>query len=135
MTNMSLASELCVTCQMCCNGSLFESVAISANEARRLEQHQPGICNGSTAHLPQPCIALSRFEGCTVYHLRPNSCAKFTCSVLHRANIGAITPEKAHALIDELKELKDTADNAGGEEAKLAKQAFKKLARSQFKRQ
>lgn len=135
MTDPSLASDLCVTCQMCCNGSLFPSVAISSTEARRLEQHQPGICNGSTNALPQPCIALSRFEGCTAYHLRPRSCASFTCSVLHRATIGAITPAKAHALIDKLKELKDTADHAGGDEGKQAKEAFRKLARTQFRRQ
>ncbi|WGI22576.1 YkgJ family cysteine cluster protein [Amylibacter sp. IMCC11727] len=134
MTDSTLASDLCVSCQMCCNGSLFKSISISATEARRLEQHQPGMCNGSTTDLSLPCIALSRFEGCTAYHIRPKSCAVFSCSVLHRAQIGAITKDKAQALIAQLKDLKDTADHAGGEEAKQAKVAFKKLLKTAFLR-
>ena len=129
-----ITTDLCISCQLCCNGTFFEHVSISAAESRRLEQFLPGICNSSTSELPQPCLALSRTQGCTAYHLRPNACAKFTCSVLHRTKTGQLPQEDAEALIDKAKELKQEADHAGGNEGKLARYALKRLVEREFLR-
>ena len=134
MTDNALASDICIACQLCCNGTIFPSISVSAREAARLEQHQPGICNGSRSELPTPCIALSSNEGCTAYHLRPNACAAFTCSLLHRATMGSLSLEKAEQIIEDMKELKKTADHASEEEAETARRALRKLTRKEFLR-
>ena len=128
------ASDLCVSCQLCCNGGFFPEVRINAAEARRLEQHLPGICNGSETGLPQPCIALHPLEGCTIYHLRPNGCQKFACSLLHRMKQGDIAYVEALDIVERARDLRAEADYGRGDSAQEALIAFKRLAKREFLR-
>ena len=131
---MSDAADLCVSCQLCCNGGFFPKVQITPAEAQRLDQHMPGICGGSDSGLPQPCIARHPAEGCTVYHLRPNGCRKFTCSLLHRLKQGDVSAREAQETVARARDLRTEADYGRGDGAELARAAYKRLIRRDFLR-
>ncbi len=126
------AKDLCVSCQLCCSGGFFPEVRIHRAEARRLEQHVPGICSGSETALPQPCIALHPREGCTIYHLRPDGCRKFTCSLLHRLKRGEVSWSSAIETVEKARDLRAEADYGSEEAAEGARDLFKRLVRREF---
>ena len=94
-----LAARLCLTCGLCCDGTLFKDVQVAgARDRDRLAawgvRLQPAS-GRSTAptRLPQPCQAL---DGCTcrVYPDRPSRCRDFEC-LLFKSVLQGKTGERA----------------------------------------
>ena len=80
------ASELCTSCGMCCDGTLFSFVAISASEAQTLTAAGIEVRDeAGRLRLLQRCGAL---EGCscTVYAQRPFVCRRFDCLLARSLN-------------------------------------------------
>jgi Fe-S-cluster containining protein len=76
---MTSAEELCLSCGLCCDGSLFWAVPIKRGE----EAPAPLDADGK---LRQPCAC---FNGaCTIYASRPAACRTFDCRVLQTVQAG-----------------------------------------------
>jgi Fe-S-cluster containining protein len=91
--------SLCVTCGLCCDGTLFSTAPLEAGEAARLGDAVQTTVDG--AALRQPCRAL-RGACCEVYEARPAVCRRFNCFVLHQLETGAVSEADADAFIDDV---------------------------------
>jgi hypothetical protein len=83
MTSTSTASDLCLACGLCCDGTLFSKVRLSASDAvKTLRTAGLAVSPGATAEFAQPCPALQSDCRCRVYADRPGQCRKFECRLL-----------------------------------------------------
>jgi uncharacterized protein len=94
------ASELCTSCALCCDGTLFGSVKIDADERPRLRL--PIVEAESGYVLAQPCVAL-RGARCSAYEERPRSCARYECELRKRVVAGAVTAVEARAKVERIR--------------------------------
>lgn len=75
----SRAEHLCLSCGLCCDGSLFWAVPIGKGE------NVPAPL-GADRRLRQPCVC---FNGaCSIYADRPAACRTFDCRVLQTVQAG-----------------------------------------------
>jgi Fe-S-cluster containining protein len=91
---------LCLSCGLCCDGSLFALVAIDPTEARVLRDAGVAVLDeGGRLKLPQRCGALDGCR-CRVYPGRPAGCRRFTCLLLHALEHGELGLEEAKAEVE-----------------------------------
>jgi Fe-S-cluster containining protein len=90
------ASALCLSCGLCCDGGLFNWVALTSDDRTRLQ------ANGldGPEQLIHPCPHYST-PACTIYAVRPTQCSKYRCEVLKAFEAGEIDEGTAHGLVDE----------------------------------
>lgn len=101
-----LTDTLCTQCGLCCDGSLFADVELAgADESAGLEAMGLEIeeDDADGALLVQPCAAL-RGRRCGIYAHRPECCRTFECGLLQRVRRGALSVERAAAVIAEARE-------------------------------
>jgi uncharacterized protein len=107
------ASEenLCTSCGLCCDGSLFAEVELGSRresfsvESMGLDVDESDEDN-RTPILNQPCAAL-KTRRCTVYKFRPGCCRTFECRLLQQAKAGAISFDNAKTQVaDVLREIR-----------------------------
>lgn len=88
-------SNLCLECGLCCDGSLFQFVAVPPWEAPRLQQlGLPLQPRRDRLTMPLPC---GRLEGrcCSIYEARPSGCRAFVCALGKRLEAGALSEAEA----------------------------------------
>ncbi|MDQ8185375.1 YkgJ family cysteine cluster protein [Pelagicoccus sp. SDUM812002] len=98
---MNAAEKLCLSCGMCCDGSLFDNVRLGGDEDPEYFKTLGLPVKRSRAKLPiafvrQPCPALCGDCTCRIYEDRPHQCRSFECGVFKDASSGKITYESAH---------------------------------------
>lgn len=118
--------HLCLTCGLCCDGTMFENAEVTPEEAARLE----GRVNLSAdrTKLVQGCRAL---EGCKcgVYEDRPAKCRAFSCFLLASLEAGTITEQEAREGVAEAMSRRDAvATLMGDDDPRRALVAARKLA-------
>ena len=91
--------SLCLTCGLCCDGTLFSSVPIDKPEAARLKGRVSFVRGGGS--MKQPCRALDG-SSCRVYEDRPATCRKFRCLALWQVESGEVSEGDAQAFIAEV---------------------------------
>lgn len=93
--------RLCRHCGLCCDGTLFAWVPLSAPEATRLPQLGLSVIQreGATPALRQPCSALQG-KDCRVYAGRPAPCRSFRCHQLIALGEGEASEAEATARVD-----------------------------------
>lgn len=87
--------EVCKSCGLCCNGSLFKTASIekSSHHLLKVKQNESG-----DYYFNLPCNA--HIDGCCViYSKRPEACAVFQCKLLKKVNAKKITDEQALLLV------------------------------------
>ncbi|MCC6336912.1 MAG: YkgJ family cysteine cluster protein [Myxococcales bacterium] len=89
--------SLCLRCGLCCDGALFGTASVTAEEAARLEGRV--ALTPDRRNLVQPCRALSGCA-CTVYEDRPATCRAFKCEVLAALEHGEVTEAEALAEVE-----------------------------------
>jgi len=109
------AEALCLSCGLCCDGSLFWAVALEAGD----ELPGPRAAGGE---LPQPC-AFHGAGGCTIYVARPRQCRGFTCHVLEAVQSGRHDVEWARTRIEAMRHLLAGLDDALPGEGALYRRA------------
>lgn len=94
--------DLCPSCGLCCNGVLFATVRLSAEEAVPALEKQGAIWESSPAGKAflQPCPAF-RGSHCAIYSERPLKCREFHCGLLAAVAQGQMTLARAQAEIRE----------------------------------
>lgn len=118
--------SLCLTCGLCCDGTMFENVELSAGEAERLEGRV--WLSEDRNFLEQGCRAL---EGCKcgVYEDRPQKCREFSCFFLSSLEAGTITEDEAREGVAEAMARRDAvAKLMGDDDPRRALVAARKLA-------
>ncbi len=104
------ASDLCVACGLCCDGSIYARVSLEPEEI------EPAAAEGLEvfARDDKPFFKLGcpRLDGtaCQIYERRPLRCRSFRCVLLHRLDTGDIQIDEAVAVATEARRLADHAD-------------------------
>src|SRR5262245_36009163 len=88
-----VAQNLCLTCGLCCDGTLFKDVQLqSADDPAMLKRAGlPLSIPRSEFRIPrlkQPCAALGVDCRCGIYAARPSCCRQFECLLLKSALAG-----------------------------------------------
>ena len=100
-----IENDLCTTCGMCCDGTIFDFVRVEDGEAGRLSPHlalraEPG--HGTV--FDQPCPQL-KDRRCAIYAARPARCARYECEVLRGVKAGTVDIEDAHRRVAQAQKL------------------------------
>jgi hypothetical protein len=106
------AGDLCLSCGLCCDGSLFDVVKLEpADDARKLKMLGLPVTvsrsNAALARFPQPCAALCTDRTCRVYADRPSQCRIFECGVLKDVKAGRIAFAVALRLVKKARQRSD----------------------------
>lgn len=92
----SPSETLCLSCGMCCSGSLHNWTKLQPHE--KVPAQQSGLTvftrRDGTPAFRQPCAA---FEDpvCTIYTRRPEACRSYVCPLLKRLMDGEISLDEA----------------------------------------
>jgi hypothetical protein len=115
--------DLCLSCGLCCDGSLFWAVPVAPGEDTPVPLDGEG-------RLRQPCAC---FNGaCTIYPDRPSACRSFDCRVLQTVRAGVRDEAWARAQIAAMRRLLAALDAAlPSPEPSLYRRAAEFLARHQ----
>ncbi len=91
---MSL-SALCLECGLCCDGTLFRQVRISADERARLVTLGIGVGTKKKGDVMWlPCGKLNG-RCCTIYDARPGGCRRFVCALGAKLERGEVSFDDA----------------------------------------
>jgi Fe-S-cluster containining protein len=104
---LSSSQGLCLTCGLCCDGTLFWGVPlIPDDDVTALKAAGINIFSDSTLTvLKLPCAAHKNCT-CTVYGNRPQECRTFKCKLLKRFEQDDISEQSAREIINKMKSLK-----------------------------
>lgn len=99
------ATQICVGCAMCCNGTLYGRARVAIGEERRIvDEGLELVKSEEKSYFRLPC----RFESCgrcTIYETRFEVCRTFQCALLRRAEAGEIDLEKASSIVAKAQDL------------------------------
>lgn len=104
MSNCS-ASDLCIKCGACCDGTAFGQVPIEDTDLAGVSLKMNLMEAEGKRILKQPCAAHIN-NACTIYSQRPFVCGDYECELLKEYVSGEVSKYEAHAAIDKLKLLK-----------------------------
>jgi hypothetical protein len=88
--------SLCLSCGLCCDGTMFREVPVTPEEARTLGAR--ARFDRTRTRMRQPCRALEACR-CQVYDERPAKCRAFSCLVLQALERGEVSAAEAHEAI------------------------------------
>ena len=77
---MSDSSSICLSCGLCCDGTLIGHVQLGKEELPTLKDLLEIERTDESGFFLQPCK--SYCDGCTIYLNRPKQCANFNCGLL-----------------------------------------------------
>lgn len=109
------AQDLCLSCGLCCDGSLFWAVELDAPDDVP-HGAEPG------GQLPQPC-AFHCDGACQIYATRPGQCRAFVCKVLEAVQGGSRNAAWGRARIEAMRHLLAGLDDALPGEGALYRRA------------
>lgn len=91
----STAEQICLACNMCCNGMLFAKVKLTPQEGTEhsAERDEDG------PHFPHPCANLCSSGACDIYEARPGECRAYHCDLLDKLNDGLLSKDAALEII------------------------------------
>ncbi len=92
----SQSGDLCLTCGLCCDGSLFGSVELLLEDnLERLRFLGIPVRNTARRRFSQPCAALLEDRSCEIYSERPCQCRRFNCALLTAVGQGRVSRTNA----------------------------------------
>lgn len=100
------ATDICVRCGLCCDGSLFKFTPLDENKdeglVRTLEANRvvivPDASDPGKSGMVQPCQCSSP-TGCKIYLKRPSICRAYRCKTLQQLELGEIDEAEAQARV------------------------------------
>ncbi|PZR04844.1 MAG: zinc/iron-chelating domain-containing protein [Archangium gephyra] len=113
---MSL-STLCLSCGLCCDGTLFRQVAITPEERVRLEELRIGTGRKRGGDvMPLPCGKLVG-TCCSIYEARPGGCRRFVCALGRRLQGNELSLHEAQLHVRDMHERLEVLRQALGLES------------------
>jgi hypothetical protein len=99
---MSDSGNICLSCGLCCDGTLIGFVQLEKNEVSSVTRFmEVDVVNGNGIFL-QPCDKYC--DGCTIYSNRPNQCASFNCDLLKSIDEKELAFNSAIEIVLEVKQ-------------------------------
>jgi uncharacterized protein len=98
-------STLCLACGMCCDGTLFQTVELTADEVEPWRRRGLTVLTDRDApRFTQPC---PHHQGgaCSIYGDRPSTCERFRCPLLDKYTKGELSEEECLARVAQVKAL------------------------------
>lgn len=135
--SVSLPDQLCLSCGLCCDGTLFRDVELQpGDDAAKLGALGLPIPRSAlrAPRFAQPCAALCADLRCRVYADRPARCRQFECAVFKAVASGELEPPAALKTIRQTRQMAEKVRRLlrelgdAGEGIALAKR-FKRLKR------
>jgi uncharacterized protein len=113
-----LPENLCTSCGLCCDGSLFADIELkNRRESLALESFGLAVEDGDDAELlMQPCGALKGTR-CSIYHYRPTCCRSFECRLLRDVEEGKRTITDAREIVRQTRDLIEQIERRIGSKA------------------
>jgi hypothetical protein len=108
MTAEEVASQLCLVCGLCCDGTLFKDVELQAKDHPQTLRDR-GLAlfrRRAKVRFPQPCTALNGCA-CRIYPDRPARCCDFECLLFRAVLEGVRTTPEARRIIRQARERAD----------------------------
>ena len=102
----NLEQDLCTSCGLCCDGTIFPYMNIREDEVH--------LFNQLHVHVDQRCQHLSSCNSCKIYKKRPYVCKIYKCEVLKAFENTKITFEEAQKLIKVVKSDKTNKNKIRG---------------------
>ena len=106
---MNDSSNLCLSCGLCCDGTLIGFVQLESEEIPALRDLMDIEEVNAKGVFLQPCN--NYCDGCTIYSQRPKQCASFKCGLLKSVEQKELDFDKAIDTIDEVKQKKFAIEN------------------------
>ena len=105
---VSSSQSLCLTCGLCCDGTLFWGMPlVPDDDVTPLEAVGINIVSDNDLTvLKQPCAAHKNCT-CVVYANRPQRCRTFNCKLLKRFEREDVSQQSALEIINKMKSLKN----------------------------
>ena len=101
---MSNASNICLSCGLCCDGTLIGYVNLGNEELPVLREVMTIEGVDDNGFFLQPCN--NYCDGCHIYSKRPKQCASFKCGLLKSLEQKQLDFASAIEMINELKQKK-----------------------------
>lgn len=95
---MDDSSNICLSCGMCCDGTLIGFVQLDQKEVPALRAIMEIEEENNENIFFQPCDKYC--NGCTIYAERPESCVKFKCGLLENLEQKKLTFDSAINIIE-----------------------------------
>jgi len=105
-----LPETLCLSCGLCCDGTLFRDVELQpGDDTAKLRAHGLPIPFAAPrgSRFSQPCAALCADLKCRVYADRPARCQQFECAVFKAVASGAVELPAALKTIRQTRQMAD----------------------------
>ena len=102
---MSDPTNICLSCGLCCDGTLIGFVQLESEELSPLRKLMEIEQTGENGMFFLPCNELG-CNGCNIYSQRPKACRNFECGVLKSVEKKELTFDKATEVIDVVKQKK-----------------------------
>lgn len=102
---MSDSSSICLSCGLCCDGTLIGFVQLEREEVPRVREIMPIEEAGGQGFFVHPCSQLCG-TSCQVYADRPKQCAAFQCGLLKKVSSGEQDKTSAISSIEAVKVLR-----------------------------
>ncbi len=97
-------TDLCVSCNLCCNGSIFARVPVTADERARLPEGPQFFERDGKLRMALPCPKLGANGMCGCYDVRPQTCSDYNCKLSKATNAGDIAGDMALEIVAEIKQ-------------------------------
>jgi Fe-S-cluster containining protein len=104
-----MSDHLCVSCSLCCNGSLFSRVPVTEDEKVRMGGGPNFFKKGGDYRMKLGCSRLGYDGGCQSYDIRPETCRSYKCRLLKRVEAEEVSEFDAVELVAEIKHAQSKA--------------------------
>lgn len=105
---MSDSLNLCLSCGLCCDGTLIGHVQLGHEELPILRNLMDIEDENQNGFFLQPCNKYC--DGCSIYSQRPKQCADFNCGLLKSVEQKELCFDSATAVIKKVKLKKNTIE-------------------------
>lgn len=106
---MNDATNICLSCGLCCDGTLIGFVQLDAEELPAVKEFMDiEVVQGNGVFL-HPCDKYC--DGCTVYAKRPRQCASFQCGLLKSVEQQELDFNAAVETVQEVKQRKQAIES------------------------
>ena len=105
---LSIGSQLCTECGLCCTGALHDRAVLDEDEIPSASSLGLPICESGRLAFALPCPHLSGTV-CSIYADRPRVCSRYKCQLLLDVEAGSLALEAAKATVRAAHSLADRA--------------------------
>ena len=102
------STNLCLSCGLCCDGTLIGFVRLDTKELSDLSEIKHIEEADGKGFFLQPCDDYC--DGCTIYSQRPKQCAKFKCGLLKSVEKKKVDFDSAIEVINTVKQKKEVIE-------------------------